>query len=58
MAKPVFEIYPGQLCKKCGADLQTMNVMFFDESPAGSYLLAGACGICGAASENVSAKQI
>jgi hypothetical protein len=58
MATPVFEIYPGQLCKKCGADLETMGVISFYKSPAGGYLLAGACVQCGAGNEDVLAKQI
>jgi hypothetical protein len=47
MAKPAFEIYQGQTCKKCEADLETMCVISFDESSAGSYVLTGACGTAG-----------
>ena len=58
MENPAFEIYAGQCCRKCGADLERMGVISFDEGSLGSYLLTGACANCRTYNKNVLAKKI
>ena len=58
MAKTEFEIYPGQSCKKCGTDLETMSIVSFDEGSTRSYVLTGTCLNCGTENQGVLARKI
>lgn len=58
MDEPVFEIYAGQNCNKCGQELGEMSIGSFEESSIGGFLIIGACGHCGTENRDVVAKKV